>query len=297
MNIEKAINKKEGVSFDTKPAEGVGFMNAEGEGGYNVTMNQMVQTGESTDNAKQWQGWGTALKPANEPICVARKPISEKTIADNVLKWGTGAINIEGCRVGTDTIVTNGVGSEWQYKGRNGIEQQKQEPHEGRFPANIILDEEAGMALDEQSGPTSQGHWPKGKTKGFGEFGGGEATYEGVGPKDKNKDKGGASRFFYCAKVSKKERNEGLDGFEEKDKVKNTHPTVKPINLMAYLCRLITLPQGLVLDPFMGSGSTGRAAIQEGFRFAGMEMDKDYFEIAQKRVEYSYKKTYENGND
>ena len=259
MNIEKTINKKEGVSFETKPAEGVGFMNAEGEGGYNVTMNQMVQTGDSTENAKIWEGWGTALKPANEPICVARKPLSEKTVVDNVMKWGTGALNIDACRIG---------------KAR-------------RFPANIVLDEEAGKALDKQSGPTSQGHWAKGKTKGYGEFGGGESVYEGVGPKDKNEEKGGASRFFYCPKVSKNERNTGTE--------KNSHPTVKPISLMAYLCRLVTPPQGLVLDPFMGSGSTGMAAIEEGFRFAGMELDTEYFEIAKARVEYSYKKTYENG--
>jgi site-specific DNA-methyltransferase (adenine-specific) len=300
-----------------------------------LTSNKVDKYETKTEEAKEYEGWGTALKPANEPICVARKPLSEKTVAANVLKWGTGGINIDGCRVGYTSEADkesakpgslNATGENSMFGLKSGNEQNS----EGRFPANIILDEEAGMALDEQSGPTSQGHWPKGKTKGFGDFGGGEATYEGVGPKDKNKDKGGASRFFYCPKVSKKERNAGLEDMEEKsieglghglDRIcsiceapqlkpcdckdnkwivkpkKNTHPTVKPVDLMAYLCRLITPPQGLVLDPFMGSGSTGRAAIQEGFRFAGMEMDKDYFEIAQKRVEYSYKKTYENGND
>lgn len=179
--------------------------------------------------------------------------------------------------------------------------------HEGRFPANIILDEIAGELLDEQSGIVNQGHWPKGSTKGFGDFGGGENKYEGVGPKDKTKS--GASRFFYQAKVSNKERNMGLDGFEEKSNKfgnqkngndignksvndrfttnpkKNNHPTVKPINLMAYLCRLITPTNGIVLDPFMGSGSTGIACMLEGFKFVGMEMDMDYFRIAQKRIE------------
>jgi site-specific DNA-methyltransferase (adenine-specific) len=271
MNIEKSINKKEGVAFDSKPAEGVGFMNAEGEGGYNVTMNQMVQTGESTDNAKQWEGWGTALKPANEPICVARKPISEKTITANVLKWGTGGINIDGCRVGSEVLSHNGCGkSNIGAIGGSfdrGTNSDMTFTSEGRFPANIILDEEAGSVLDRQAN---------------------------------------ASRFFYCPKVSKKERNAGCDELDEKEtKVtnfhdferldgtykatpvhKNTHPTVKPISLIAYLCRLVTPPNGIVLDPFMGSGSTGCAAIKEGFRFLGMELDEDYFEIAKKRIEH-----------
>jgi site-specific DNA-methyltransferase (adenine-specific) len=290
-----------------------------------LTSNKVDKYEAKTVEAKEYEGWGTALKPANEPICVARKPLSEKTIAANVLKWGTGGINIDGCRVGYTSEADkesakpgslNATGENSMFGLKSGNEQNS----EGRFPANIILDEEAGKVLDEQSGPTSQGHWTKSKTTGFGEFGGGKNEYKGVGPKDKNKDKGGASRFFYCPKVSKKERNEGCEDLEEKKKefetttrtnketadkfgcerkgtAKNTHPTVKPIDLMAYLCRLVTGPQGLVLDPFMGSGSTGRAAIQEGFRFAGMEMDKDYFEIAEKRIEYSYKKKYENGND
>ena len=267
----------------------------------------------------EWNGWGTALKPANEPICVARKPLSEKTIADNVIKWGTGGINIDGCRVGNDTISTihnpKITGKMGQAHGeQKGYIEGENTTHQGRFPANIILDETAAELLDEQSGIVNQGHWPKGSTKGFGEFGGGSNSYEGVGPKDKTKS--GASRFFYIAKVSKKERNLGLDGFKEvevrdfrhgsevskdnryridKDgnptskielmKSKNTHPTLKPINLMTYLCRLVTPEGGIVLDPFMGSGSTGIAALLEGFRFVGMEMDKDYFKIAEARIE------------
>lgn len=187
----------------------------------------------------EWEGWGTALKPANEPICLARKPLSEKSVAENVLKWRTGGINIDDCRIG--------------------------DINNGRFPANIIFDEEAAEMLDEQNV--------------------------------------GASRFFYVAKVSKGERNMGLDDFEDKGyqinqkhnsksleerynlKTKNNHPTVKPINLMTYLCRLITPPNGIVLDPFMGSGSTGIVAQLEGFRFCGMEMDPDYFKIAEARIE------------
>jgi site-specific DNA-methyltransferase (adenine-specific) len=278
-----------------------------------LTSNKVDKYETKTEEAKEYEGWGTALKPANEPICVARKPLSEKTVAANVLKWGTGGINIDGCRVGSEggtMKVDINKDSDTMFEGGRHNSGKVAELNEGRFPANIILDEEAGRVLDEQSGPTSQGHWPKGKTKGFGEFGGGETKYEGVGPKDKNNDKAGASRFFYQAKVSKKERNMGLEGFEEKitpnsfgalgrksledrleDKSnpiisKNNHPTVKPIALMAYLCRLVTPPNGIVLDPFMGSGSTGCAAVKEGFRFVGMEMDPEYFTISEKRIEH-----------
>ena len=211
----------------------------------------------------------------NEPICVARKPLSEKTIAENVLKWGTGGINIDGCRIGSE-VRNNGSSLRDIRKGsldaqisstRERLEREDSIV-EGRFPANIILDEIAGEMLDEQSGINS-------------------------------------SRFFYQAKVSKKERNMGLENFEDKVKVqqivqsegrkdagsnessflvKNNHPTVKPISLMAYLCRLVTPPNGIVLDPFMGSGSTGIAAQLEGFRFVGMEMDEDYFKIAEARI-------------
>jgi site-specific DNA-methyltransferase (adenine-specific) len=189
------------------------------------------------------------LKPANEPICVARKPISEKTITANVLKWGTGGINIDGCRIGTEggtTKVDIDKDSNTLFEGGRHNSGKVQELNEGRFPANIILDEEAGKVLGEPS------------------------------------------RFFYCPKVNKKERNAGCEDLETKKvkEYKNNHPTVKPIELMAYLCRLVTPPNGIVLDPFMGSGSTGCAAVKEGFRFCGMEMDKDYFEIAKKRIQH-----------
>jgi site-specific DNA-methyltransferase (adenine-specific) len=256
-----------------------------------------------TKGTSEWEGWGTALKPANEPICVARKPLSEKTIADNVLKWGTGGINIDGCRVGSDSIKTTtnkGPGDNGIYGNYNGMESDSDE-REGRFPANIILDEEAGQVLDEQSGisKSSSNKWEgENNAEVYGKYQKGirQSTFS---------DKGGASRFFYQAKVSKKERNMGLDAFEEKEtKVtnfhdferldgtykstpvqKNTHPTVKPVALMAYLCRLVTPPNGICLDPFMGSGSTGIAARLEGFRFCGMEMDDDYFKIASSRIE------------
>ena len=163
-------------------------------------------TAPATEQAHKWDGWGTALKPAHEPIVVARKPLIG-TVAANVLEHGTGAINIEASRVEGE-----------------------------RWPANIILDEEAGKQLGEPS------------------------------------------RFFYCPKAGKKERNAGTD--------KNIHPTVKPIALMAYLCRLVTPPGGTILDPFLGSGSTGCAAIEEGFDFIGIEREKEYVAICQARLAY-----------
>jgi DNA modification methylase len=354
-----------------------------------------------TKGTSEWEGWGTALKPANEPICVARKPISEKTIVANVLKWGTGGINIDGCRIGSE-VITTPVGSndsrddETLFKLNSTIHHKREETTEGRFPANIILDEEVGKVLGEPS------------------------------------------KFFYCPKVNKKERNAGceekiiinigtvklliykekenilwekqdqkvkhqvdmepsiqkdieeygplmkmvkeerqwntelfgkvfmdlfkkdfksiiktetnlimiyqilnswmhctikeniamllkeqmvginfVENVEQKstkmtitnqkkdgsnqnvsnalliepveirleEKTNSSHPTVKPIELMAYLCRLVTPFNGIVLDPFMGSGSTGCAAIKEGFRFCGMEMDADYFKISESRIE------------
>jgi site-specific DNA-methyltransferase (adenine-specific) len=152
---------------------------------------------------------------------MARKPLTEKSIAENVLKYGTGGINIDGSRVGTELISSgkSKVVSGGQLNGANTRKDIEETFSNGRFPANIIFDKEAGQLLDEQSGPTSQGHWSKTKTTGFGEFGNGKSEYKGVGPKDKNEDKGGASRFFYCPKTSKKDRNEGL--IVENYKLKN----------------------------------------------------------------------------
>jgi site-specific DNA-methyltransferase (adenine-specific) len=236
----------------------------------------------ATDEAKQWNGWGTALKPANEPICVARKPLSEKTIADNVLKWGTGGINIDDCRIPTNDKLGGGAltgsfsASEgWDRPWRHDEDVIKEKVQEtklkvakaeslGRFPANVILDEEAGRMLDEQQK--------------------------------------GASRFFYCAKASKKERNMGLEDVEPttvddgrnkpidnpflrgKTPRQNTHPTVKPVKLMEYLITLVTPPNGIVLDPFIGSGTTGIAALNLGFNYIGFELDKTYYNIATKRI-------------
>ena len=227
-------------------------------------------TAPATESAKQWDGWGTALKPACEFFTLCRKPLSEKTIAKNVLKWGTGGINIDGCRVGTE--VMSGYGNSpfsHSVPGVVGVEKDKSNSgeHQGRFPANLIHDgspEVLDLFPETKSGKMKQ------KIEGgqFNVFG---KQY----PRDVETigDSGSAARFFYCPKASKRDRDEG-----------NNHPTVKPTALMAYLCRLITPTGGVVLDPYMGSGSTGKAAVQEGFSFVGCELDKDYFDIATARV-------------
>lgn len=197
-----------------------------------------------TDAARQWQGWGTALKPALEPITVARKPLVG-TVAENVLVHGTGALNIDGCRVASDDL--EALQKNWDRvqsseqgiasTGLKAIDLRDRAPA-GRWPANLIHD-------------------------------GSEEVTEQFPVANDNS----AARFFYCAKASKSDRGEG-----------NVHPTVKPTDLMRYLCRLVTPPGGVVLDPFMGSGSTGRAAALEGFQFIGIEREAEYLEIARARI-------------
>ncbi len=227
----------------------------------------------------KWQGWGTGLKPAVEPIVLARKPISEKTIAENVLKWGTGGLNIRECRIGSETLSKHtGSFSRSLFKGLSG----KVTPErKGRWPANVIFDEEAGRLLDKQSGKTKTHKKRTIKVKSENRSNRKilPMKYHCPGNLDYG-DAGGASRFFYCAKASKKEKNLGC---------KNNHCTVKPLKLMRYLCRLITPSGGVILDHFMGTASTGLAALQEGFNFIGIEKDKDYFSIATKRIKAAKK--------
>jgi DNA modification methylase len=229
-------------------------------------------TAPATDAARQWEGWGTALKPAWEPIIVARKPI-QGTVAENVLKYGTGGINIDGCRVGEDTIKTQGGD---KFPGVYGTYATCPESvHLGRWPANLIHD-----GSDEVAGlfpVTSSGKMPAGQ-KRLNSEGPNRNTFGYMAPdttkRDTPADSGSAARFFYCAKSSKSDRGEG-----------NNHCTVKPLALMRYLCRLVTPPGGMILDPFMGSGSTGKAAEVEGFRFIGIELEKEYTEIAKGRID------------
>lgn len=236
MDVSKAIDKAAGAQREILSERiNRSSFDPEKQGGGGFQRGTIQVTTPATDAARQWQGWGTALKPAIEPITVARKPF-KGTVAANVMGWGTGAINIDGCRVGTDGSRTN---SSQPRAERNGFVNGFVEGTEtvirdkGRWPANLIHD----------------------------------GSYEPT------ELLGDAARFFYCAKASKKDRGEG-----------NTHPTVKPTDLMAYLCRLVTPPGGVVLDPFMGSGSTGKAAVREGFRFIGIEMDAEYLAIAEARI-------------
>ena len=254
----------------------------------------------TTDEAKQWEGWGTALKPAHEPIVMARKTL-EGTVAQTVLEHGTGGINIDGCRIGSGTGETKTV----QYPDIRGNNYNNAEGtveyqviSQGRFPANFIHDGSEDVL--ELFPRAKGGAYPAKRGQAVNtSFAGGQETEGGFRAMG---DDGSAARFFYCAKASKKDRNEGLDGFEEKRpdertatgmgtfdekgvaKQANHHPTVKPTDLMRYLCRLVTPPNGTVLDPFTGSGSTGKAAKLEGFSFIGIEQSAEYVGIATARI-------------
>jgi len=232
-------------------------------------------TAPATDDAREWQGWGTALKPALEPICLARKPLSEKNIAANVLRWGTGAINVDGCRVGTADDLNGGT-----YSGSDAKEtapgwrmaNAKREFAQpiGRWPANLVHDgsDEVLAGFPETASGSIAAHHVRttSKTKNcFGERAAPAEVTQG--------DSGSAARFFYTAKTSSAERGEG-----------NNHPTVKPIALMQWLVRLVTPPGGIVLDPFMGSGSTGLACQAELLNFIGCEMSPEYAAIAERRL-------------
>lgn len=323
-NIGKAIDKKEGnerevVSVKPNHKKGMDFRYENDNSGW-LTNDEIIETKGNSE----WEGWGTALKPAHEPIVLARKPLSEKSIVENVLKHGTGGINIDGSRIGmTDTDKEESYRKPGETIREGFVKTEKPEyKPEGRFPANIIFDEEAGKLLDEQSGERGNG-WKKnyGKEDYEGlqyssstqqcKFGGG---YNG---KNTYVDSGGASRFFYCPKTSKKDRNEGLDNFEDRPSqlnsggigrqisvekrletngqnaptTKNNHPTVKPTDLMRYLINLVTPKGGTTLDPFMGSGSTGKAAVQCGVNFIGIEKEEEYMKIAEARINHERNKT------
>jgi site-specific DNA-methyltransferase (adenine-specific) len=319
-------------------------------------------TAPSTDAAKQWAGWGTALKPASEPIIMARKPLSEKTVAKNVLKWGTGGINIDGTRIGTeertDKITENGFGANFMDDGCQPSGKTYEKTVTGRFPSNVMFshaddcvqvgiignsyvinktEEWSGFGqkerpdyesesktvdvpiyecvegcpvkeLDEQSGIRPGGAYPAKRGQAVNtSFASGQET---VGGARQMGDTGGASRFFYVAKASKKDRNEGLDDlptrrasamgydiglgeagegmFKDRNPQKqNFHPTVKPTSLMRQLVKMVAPEGAIILDPFAGSGSTGKASVLEGRRFIGIEMTDEYLPIIQGRLEHA----------
>ena len=265
-----------------------------------------------TKGTSEWEGWGTALKPAHEPICMARKPLTEKTVAKNCLKWGTGGINIDESRVGTsDDIPSRKADNNVKYKnvGQNysiGIRNEFT-PTQGRFPANLILSdsEEVRECFPETKGMASQVDTKETPSNYFG-------AHKKAGYRYGRGDQGNASRFFksiiYQAKASKSERNKGCEELEEKAKVfngqsdkpsedmkdvekrfttlpkANNHPTVKPIALMEYLIKMVTPKGGVVLDPFAGSGTTLVAAKQNGFKYIGIELTEEYIPIIEARL-------------
>ena len=262
----------------------------------------------ATPDAERWQGWGTALKPANEPICMARKPLVG-TVAANVLAWGTGAINVDGCRVGTEDDTGRPCGVHgWQHHAKGFTQSGKmvtQSHASGRWPANVIHDgSDEVVGLFPARAGAQGGKDNRGRTHGaFSMDSPRQATRKDTW--QPRGELGSAARFFYCAKASKAERDAGLDGLPEvarhtlsggefiadgrtavtgKAEARNHHPTVKPVALMRYLVRLVTPPGGVVLDPFCGSGSTGIGAVVEGFRFVGIERETEYVEIARLRI-------------
>ena len=242
-------------------------------------------TAPPTPEAAQWDGWGTALKPAFEPIVLARKPLAEKTVARNVLAHGTGAINVDGCRIGTEGGGTHCANRDGAGKcrghgnaGRSTSGETFHGPNtsSGRWPANVLLDQHAATWVDEQSGHQKDGVAVKrnrdGKPQGISSWAlPGEAR-----PDQGYGGQGGASRFFYTAKAPRSERP-NVDGVQ--------HPTVKPLAIMRWLIRLVTPPGGTVLDPFAGSGTTIEAALIEGFNPVGIEMEAEYLPLIQHRID------------
>lgn len=266
----------------------------------------------------EWEGWGTALKPAHEPIVMARKPF-KATVAENMATHGVGALNIDACRIPTGDTLTGGAGGLLSHV-RDGTEPTANyEPSaDGRWPANLIHD---GCDVVVSAFPDAKGQ--QGDLKETGKARPSQGRYGDMASpkahKARQEEEKSAARFFYCAKVTPTERDEGMERFVphsasemtggrkegsaglndpragagRTNGAKNNHPTIKPIALMKYLCRLVTPPGGTVLDPWMGSGSTGRAAIEEGFNFIGIDLNPDYVTIASARIAYSFKKSTE----
>ncbi len=263
-------------------------------GGKNIS-GEIDITIPETDLAKQWQGWGTALKPAYEPIIVARKPM-KTSVAENVIKNRVGGINIDECRVGTENISVHnapkGTFAGGEYD--RGSDTESYREHTGRFPANIIHDGSNEVVSLFPDSKGAGGSIPNSKITGYGKnIGDGTYEYYGGDRKVFESGSGSASRFFYSAKASKKDRDEGLDAFELG---RNTHPTVKPTELMQYLIRLVAPKGATILDCFMGSNSTGKAAMFENrernanYKFIGIELTDEYLPICEARIEYAINK-------
>jgi site-specific DNA-methyltransferase (adenine-specific) len=279
VDVAKAIDAAHGVKPEVVTIRGTKAVSLT-DGGYSKRVPDVV-TAAVTEEAKQWEGWGTALKPAFEPIVLARKPL-EGTLVDNIRKWGTGGLNVDACRIGTSKRVpTSPCRSGMQGPSYGNLRKHTGmtsgfDPNTGRWPTNVVFNDDDVAALLEEQKP-------------------------------------GISRFFYCPKVSRKERDVGCEtlpdrtaretvernptspgarnpragagrGADASMPVKNHHPTVKPVALMEWLVRLVTPPSGIVLDPFAGSGSTGLACQRVGVRFLGIEKEAEYVTIAKARL-------------
>ena len=321
MNIGKALDKKLGneriKTGEKKTHSNKGIKQSEqrtaiGAGAFGQEVEEDVTVGTS-----EWEGWGTALKPAHEPLVLARKPLSEKSVVDNVLKHRTGGINIDECRVEGNDAKYPDTNPDFRDQGRQSKEnmgidklsfgqtenvKRKKVVRKSRDENGVWTNDNSGMKAEgsEYADADPRGRFPS------------NVMHDGSGSiKELFEDK---LKYFYCAKTPKAERNQGLNNFPIKNKKggggtsnnvwykddvnsasgkfgsekapsKNVHPTVKPIKLMKYLCRLITPKGGTVLDPFMGSGSTGMAAKEENFEFVGIEKEEEYFNIATARIE------------
>jgi site-specific DNA-methyltransferase (adenine-specific) len=327
LNIGKAVDKLQGNKREvvgTQMLGGNAAQSTKEKGGTYASNTNAVGVKpieiNLTKGTSEWEGWGTALKPSHEPICLARKPIECKTVAENVLKYGTGGINIDVSRVGTEEITIHGYKGDsysQSYK-ENGTKPELNEYKQvtGRFPANLITDgsEEVRECFPETNASKSanRGLQHSGRHGGLADIGGN--IKDGTDTVRGHDDNGGnASRFFksiiYQAKASKSERNKGCEEMEDKERIdyggfhsekgliennrnpenrlpsKNNHPTVKPIALMEYLIKMVTPKGGVVLDPFAGSGSTLVAAKQNGYQYIGIEMTAEYISIIEARLE------------
>ena len=336
MNIGLAIDKKNGIDNTTGNIRTDGKATDSGSGVYNCNngADTMKREFEERIAQNEWNGWGTALKPSYEPVIVARKPC-EGSVINNVEKYGVGGINIDGCRIGDDvhTVNVNDFSNQHGNQWGNGEPIGKLGEREiiGRFPANTILtydetdEQEVCGGMPESKGASSQnnysdGHIYRGQSLQ-------ESSTSLNGYREWYNDDGSASRYFYCAKASKRDRDEGLKQFSDKNTgelqggrkegsagsimlnadgstrvnpyagtgapKKNVHPTVKPVDLMQYLVRLVAPPHSTILDPFNGSGSTGKAVMYENkdhnsdYKYIGIELTEEYLPISKARIEYA----------
>lgn len=296
LDVSKAIDKAAGAKREVLGVDPVRLARLKNQVSGSISTGEQWEhgardvtiTAPATDAARQWQGFGTALKPALEPITVARKPLIG-TVVENVLKHGTGALNIDGCRV-----PLSGASDAAEFANNHAVTERLPQSYEGqplglhdggwkqrvgeavvptgRWPANLVLD-----GSDDVIGAFPDAKGQQGDLKETGRARPSSGRFGDMAPPVAHKARieieTSAARFFYAAKASRKDRGEG-----------NSHPTVKPTDLMRYLCRLVTPPGGVILDPFMGSGSTGKAAVAEGFKFIGIEMVEEYFAIAHERI-------------